>query len=156
MEQQPNYLQEFEQEVRLIPADKGLRFVNLLIDTLVFYAIAFVYGFIHVAIVLSQGTDPEESFLVQETGAPVFFQYLISVLLYLAYYTIFEAASKGRTLGKLVTGTVAMRDDGNTIGWKDAILRSLCRLIPLEAFVALFTPPWHDSITRTLVVKKIK
>ena len=152
MEQSPNYLQEFE--VQLIPADKGLRFVNLLIDTLVFYAIAFVYGFIHVAIVLSQGADLDESYLVQETGASEFFQYLVSILLYLAYYTIIEAASKGRTLGKLVTGTVVMRDDGKTIGWKEAILRSLCRLIPFEAIAALFTQPWHDSITRTVVVKK--
>lgn len=156
MEQPTNYLRDIEQEVMLIPADKGLRFVNLLIDTLVFYAIAFVYGIIHVAIVLSQGADLDESYLVQETGASEFLQYLVSILLYLAYYTIFEAASKGRTLGKLVTGTVVMRDDGNTIGWKEAFLRSLCRLIPLEAIVAIFTQPWHDSMTRTVVVKKIR
>ena len=156
MEQSSNYLQDIEQEIQLIPADKGLRFANLLIDTLIFYGLAFIYGLIHATIILSQGTSIDDSYLVQESGAAVGFQYLISFTLYIGYYTVVEGLSKGRTLGKLITGTVAMREDGGAVGWKEAFLRSLCRLIPFETIAALFTQPWHDSITRTIVVKKIR
>jgi hypothetical protein len=37
--------------------------------------------------------------------------------------------------------------------FKDALLRSLCRLIPFEVFSG-FGVPWHDSLTNTMVVKK--
>jgi uncharacterized RDD family membrane protein YckC len=62
--------------------------------------------------------------------------------------------TKGRSLGKWITGTVAVRLDGNTINWKDAFLRSLSRIVPFEPFSALGYAPWHDKWTETTVVKK--
>ena len=151
-----NYLSDLEQEVYLVPADKGLRFVNWLIDTIVYYALAFLLAFVYSSILVMQGGDLNESFLVQETGSAVLGQYIAIISTYTAYYTIIEAGSKGRTLGKLITGTMVVRNDGSRIGWKDGLLRSLCRLIPFENLAALFTTPWHDSITNTMVVKKPK
>jgi uncharacterized RDD family membrane protein YckC len=60
---------------------------------------------------------------------------------------------RGQTLGKLFTGTRAIRTDGEELTFKDALLRSLCRLIPFEVFSG-FGVPWHDSLTITMVVKK--
>ncbi len=48
-------------------------------------------------------------------------------------YTLLEGAAKGKTLGKLITGTRALKIDGSNLTWKDAFLRSLCRIVPFEA-----------------------
>jgi uncharacterized RDD family membrane protein YckC len=79
--------------------------------------------------------------------------YLVGILNYLLYYTFCEKVFKGYTLGKLITGTRAIRDDGNELTFKDAILRSLSRLVPFEALSAFGYSPWHDSWTKTTVIK---
>jgi uncharacterized RDD family membrane protein YckC len=79
--------------------------------------------------------------------------YLIGVVNYLVYYTICEKGFKGYTLGKLVTGTRVIREDGDELTIKDALLRSLSRLVPLEIFSAFGGYPWHDSWTKTRVIR---
>jgi uncharacterized RDD family membrane protein YckC len=59
----------------------------------------------------------------------------------------------GRTLGKLITGSKAVREDGTSLTWKDACLRSLSRMVPFEPFSALGGAPWHDRWTKTTVVR---
>jgi len=78
------------------------------------------------------------------------------ILIIVAYYTLFEFFAKGRTLGKMATGTVAVKEDGSRLTFKDALLRTLCRFIPFEVFSAFGYRPWHDSLTKTLVIKKPK
>jgi uncharacterized RDD family membrane protein YckC len=56
-------------------------------------------------------------------------------------------------VGKLITGSKVVRHDGTAIDWKDAVVRTLCRFIPFEAFSALGTYPWHDQLSKTKVVK---
>jgi len=75
--------------------------------------------------------------------------YLNSVL----YYTCCEKFFRGHTLGKLVSGTRAIRENGQELTFGDAILRSLSRLVPFEAFSAFGGHPWHDTWTKTMVVK---
>ena len=64
------------------------------------------------------------------------YAYMIVIVNYLVYYTICEKAFKGYTLGKLITGTRAIREDGNELTFKDALLRSLSRMVPFEGFSA--------------------
>ena len=152
----PNLLQDVEEQLYLEPASKGLRFANYVIDVLVFYALIFISGFVYAFMIVSRGEQIEDSALVQANGAPVFMQYLIGMVIIVGYYTIFEGATKGRTLGKLITGTQAVKEDGNNITWKDAFIRSLCRLVPFEPFSAFGDLPWHDNWTKTIVIKKVK
>jgi uncharacterized RDD family membrane protein YckC len=63
-------------------------------------------------------------------------------------------ATKGRTLGKLITGTAAVKDDGTALTFKDVLLRSVCRLIPFEPISILFGGFWHDTLAHTMVIKK--
>lgn len=149
----PNLLQEFEQEVLLERATVGQRFVNYLLDVLVFYVIIIIFGFIYGIAIVAQVASVDDSLLIEETGNAVFIQYLLSFILFVGYYTIFEGASKGRTVGKFATGTMVVKEDGSPITWTDAILRSLCRLIPFEPLSTFGGNPWHDSITKTTVVK---
>jgi len=79
--------------------------------------------------------------------------YLVSIVNFLIYYTICEKAFKGKTLGKLITGTKAIRDDGKELSFKNALLRSLSRIVPFEPFSAFGGYPWHDSCTGTMGIK---
>lgn len=151
--QQPNsnLLEEFEKTVNLTPVSPGLRFVNMLIDTVCIYAITFALAFIVSLMVLYESTESVEA----RDGGIIQILLLFGMYLYVIFfYTLFEYFSKGRTLGKMATGTVAVREDGERLTFKDALLRSLCRCVPFEPFSAFGYRPWHDSLTRTMVVKK--
>lgn len=89
-----------------------------------------------------------------DTGIDSLLDILIMLLLVVAYYTVLEAAFKGRTIGKWLTGTMAVQTNGAMLSFKKALLRTLCRFIPFEAFSALGGKPWHDTITDTVVVNK--
>lgn len=155
MEETQNFLQDVEQELNLEPASKGARFANYIIDILAFYALVFVIGFIYGAILLSGATTMDGTELDEgNAGAATLMIYVIAFGLVIGYYTVMEATTNGRTIGKFVTGTQALQKDGSRITWQKAFVRSLVRLVPLEPLVALFTEPWHDSWTNTVVVKK--
>lgn len=61
---------------------------------------------------------------------------------------------KGSSLGKLITGTRAVREDGSPITASEAFGRGFSRIVPFEAFSALGnnTWPWHDQWSHTYVV----
>lgn len=61
----------------------------------------------------------------------------------------------GKTIGKLLTGTKVVDSTGGPASIKTAFLRSLCRYIPFEPFSFLSSDArgWHDSITKTWVIK---
>lgn len=126
------------------PAGQGARLANLIIDYLAQIAISFVLGIVVVVIGGEQGA----AFLEKMPGR------LIGIPILLAYYFVFEATTS-RTLGKLITGTKVVNQDGRTPTIGQIVGRTFCRLIPFEAFSFFGTPPrgWHDSIPKTLVVK---
>lgn len=142
-------LSEVEQELHLQPAPLGKRFLNLLLDIICFFAITLMIA-IALGFASAGGSDSYTD------DSDLLFQNFIVYLLYLAYYTLFEGLTKGRSLGKLITGTVAVKTDGLAITWKAALLRSLCRLVPFETLSAFGQEPWHDKWTKTKVIKKAK
>lgn len=84
------------------------------------------------------------------------FIFLISIIQSVIFMGFYEYLTKGVTLGKLITGTKAVNQDGTNITIGTAFLRSLCRIVPFEPFSALTTPcyPWHDKWTKTFVIDK--
>jgi uncharacterized RDD family membrane protein YckC len=80
--------------------------------------------------------------------------YLIAIVNHIFYYTLCEKLFRGHTLGKLITGTRVIREDGDELTLKDALLRSLCRLVPFEAF-SIWSERglWHDVWTKTKVIQ---
>lgn len=151
--QQPeNYSVFDEVQEQLIYASTGQRFLNHLIDSVVLYAIYLGLFFVMGLLQSATGADMLGVF-IDEYGEPTGWIYLFWGSVWLILYTVFEGSLKGRTIGKMVTGTRAMRDDGSDLKWKDAILRSLCRFIPFDILSALGGHPWHDTITKTMVVK---
>lgn len=127
----------------------GLRFVNFIVDTIVYATILFVVLEIIAGlnrIKIRQLFSPE---LVSITIIT-----LLAICVHVLYFTIIEASTSGRSVGKLVTGTKAIEVDGNPLSRRSAGLRSLCRLIPLEGMWALWDVPLHDKLTKTRVVRR--
>ena len=152
MEQQ-DLLQDLEQEIYLERASHGARFVNYLIDVVFFYALVFIGGIIYAIVAVPTTISSGESASYGRDKASGTLEiYLVAYLAYVGVYTIFEGATKGRTLGKLITGTRAMQINGAPITWKDALIRSLIRIVPFEPLSG-FGTPWHDKWSNTQVVK---
>ncbi len=135
-------------------AAHGQRFLNFIIDNIIIrIALAYATG-LAVGYILAL-LSPEFAYSLSGTDGKarlLIVSYIVVVLNYLLYYTLSEALFKGKTIGKLITGTKAVRENGEELSLKDAFLRSACRLIPFEPLSG-FGILWHDSFTNTLVIK---
>jgi uncharacterized RDD family membrane protein YckC len=135
-------------------ATQGQRFINFFIDNVLMrltltYGTGFLLGKILMAL------SPELMLKILSGDGRIglyILAYFIVIINYLVYYTFCEKLFRGQTIGKFFTRTKAIRTDGEELTFKDALLRSLSRLIPFEVFSG-FSVPWHDSLTHTMVVK---
>src|SRR4051812_31439077 len=118
-------------------ASTGQRFLNWLIDyVLMTIAFIFILG-------LLSGLGGRADGYAEENSSGLDFEsYLVILAVYVGYYTLCESLFKGRTLGKLITGTRAVRTNNEPLRFKDAFLRSLNRIVPFEVFSG-FGRPWH-------------
>jgi uncharacterized RDD family membrane protein YckC len=150
--QQPENL--FDDHVRYVEASRGSRFFNFLIDNLFMnYALSYATGYLAGTILSKVAPEFLISVAYDETSTEYYlFIFIVSYFNYLFYYTICEKAFNGYTLGKAITGTKAIRIDGGSLTFRDAFLRSLSRIVPFEALSG-FGKPWHDSWTKTTVIK---
>lgn len=143
--EQTNLLNEFS-EPTFEYAGAGQRFVNYLIDLIVFYVLMFIVG-IFIGIAAVAGVASTESIAI------TILTYVFAIALFLLYYTLLEG-SKGKTLGKLVTKTKVVTEDGSPMTYSKAFLRSLSRLVPFEPLSVFFgLKMWHDQWTNTMVIK---
>lgn len=137
-------------EAQLVLASQGKRFLNLIIDRVAYFFFSWFFS----SFVAGLYTEA----LYELTGYSFILVYIINVIISLCFYALFmggvEAIFKGKSLGKLITGTKAVNENGSTISPKTALLRGLSRMVPFEVFSALGTPsyPWHDRWTRTYVI----
>jgi uncharacterized RDD family membrane protein YckC len=141
--------------IRYIPATRGQRFLNWLVDNLLM-RFALTQLTVYIVVYILKTFFPDYLFHLsqdQNSFDLILLSYLIGIFNYIVYYTFSEKIFGGYTLGKLLTGTRAIREDGEELTFKDALLRSLSRLVPFEAFSGFGQKPWHDSWTRTQVIK---
>ncbi len=144
----------FQDHVEYVTATQGQRFLNWLIDNILLrLVLTYITGEMFGRLLYS--IAPEYTIRVfSEKGFEAYLiSYVFVIFHYIFYYTICEAAFKGRTLGKLITGSRAIRGDGQDLTLRDALLRSLSRMVPLEVFSGFGYKPWHDKWTNTTVVK---
>lgn len=138
-------------------ASTGQRFLNYLIDALLMqYGLSFVTGYILARILLAISPQTAyDLFVLKSNSADVILSYyLLAIINYLIYYTFCEKLFKGYTLGKLITGTRAIREDGGELSLKNAFIRSISRLVPFEAFsIWGENGLWHDKWSKTMVIK---
>jgi|HubBroStandDraft_6_1064221.scaffolds.fasta_scaffold572690_2 uncharacterized RDD family membrane protein YckC len=140
-DQQEHLLDDFD--VTLVRADGGKRLANYIVDLISFYLfIILLLRFLVLAFGPLQ---------LDFDGLTLRF---LSVVLYIFFYGAFESITGGKTPGKYLTGTRAVKPDGTRITWDVAFTRSLSRIVPFEPFSALGSPayPWHDRWAKTYVI----
>jgi uncharacterized RDD family membrane protein YckC len=144
---------DLELEHHTRPASLKRRFANYLIDIFSYYLFIFFVSLLLAMISAATGWAFMD-FLTDEGNSSKAVVYLYAFALLIIYYTLMEGLTKGRSLGKLITGTIAIRETGAPITWPDALKRSLFRAIPFEPLSVLSGSLWHDSGTHTIVVRK--
>jgi uncharacterized RDD family membrane protein YckC len=122
-------------------ASSGKRFGNYIIDLIIMYILIII-----VFIIIFAGTGDAN------IGKPLL--YLVAIIVQICYYTILESAT-GKSIGKMITKTKVTNGDFSRPSVGSIFKRSLCRLIPFEAFSFLGSSSpagWHDTITETWVI----
>jgi len=145
MEQQ-SYLSDLE--FNPVLAGAGQRFLNYLIDVIVFLLFLIV-----ISLVVLEVNQPFYLRMVyNDSSANQLLHRLLVTVLFVMYYSFLETVFKGRTIGKFITGTKAVNEDGTEMQSKTIWLRSLSRVVPFEPLSAFGGHPWHDKWTKTYVI----
>lgn len=132
-------------------ATKGIRFANYIIDYIVQILAGVAIGVL--IGILSELTGNYVLYdLVVETEGRLA-DYVFGAIILIIYYIIIETLT-GRSVGKFITKTKVVLYDGSKPKFSDILVRTLCRVIPFEAFSFLGQEGkgWHDSISKTHVV----
>lgn len=139
-------------------ATQGQRFLNWFIDFIVLQVLGGAAGFV-LGIVYASATIANKGAFTKEDEAQVqILGFILGLVVTLAYYTLMEALFQ-RTVGKFVTGTMVISDDGSRPSAGQILGRSFSRFIPFEHFSFLGGKEprgWHDSLAGTRVIKTRK
>lgn len=131
-------------------ASSGKRLGNYLLDILSFYVVIFIASMV-LGIIFPGFFNALD---YEETPGNKLLDRLITLIIYGTYMGLVEGVFKGRTIGKMITGTKAVNLDGSEITFQTAMLRGFSRAVPFAAFSGFGSPcdPWHDRWNDTVVV----
>ena len=130
----------------------GRRFVAYLIDIIILGLVTAPFGTYRVE-------DGTASYRI--VGAP----FLLSLLVFIAYFTILEA-TLGATLGKLALGIRVLKADGTRLDWGASLVRNILRIVDaipyfipyLLGAILVWSSPTRqrlgDRAASTIVVRK--
>lgn len=147
---------------RYPPVDKGTRFGNLFLDGIILSMITWSINkaLLMMGIVLNPPAAAVTAInmaYLQMLMLMYVRAAMITAVFSVIYYTITETVFKGQSIGKLITGTQAVNTENYApVTFSQALVRSLCRQIPLATIAALFVQPWHDTLSKTTVIAKKK
>ena len=129
-----------EKDPRDHVASNSKRFGNLIVDTIIYYLLIIILTLLFYAM----GVDVE---------ANVGLNWLVTLSSSFLYYFILESMN-GKTIGKYLTKTRVVYQDGSTPTNGTIAKRALCRFIPFDALSFLSSYPigWHDKFSDTLVI----
>ena len=131
-------------------ASSGQRFLNLIVDTVVYYLITFAVLFLIGVVAAILQLDGVMQWLGNMGDADV---YLIFIPVYLLYFVVMETFTS-RTVGKFLTKTIVVMEDGSKPSAGTIWKRTFCRLIPFEPLSCMASRGWHDTIPDVYVVKR--
>jgi uncharacterized RDD family membrane protein YckC len=133
-----------ESAIPIVLVGSGRRFANHIIDLVACQIVEFI---IVVPIVLIWGDQ-------NPIASDRLWNFLFGILVTILYYVAMESLT-GRTLGKMVTKTIVVNEFGQKPSLGQIFKRTFCRFIPFEGFSFLDEKSrgWHDSLSKTYVVK---
>ncbi|WKB79899.1 RDD family protein [Cellulophaga lytica] len=133
---------EHKEKVDSNIVSSGTRFVNLLIDSIVWFVLGFIISFI-----VGLFIQPSDQGMISLIG------YILIFGTFIAYYTLMEIKFQ-KTIGKFVTKTKVVKMNGEKPTDRDIITRTFCRLIPFDRLSFLFVKNGiHDFLSKTKVIK---
>ncbi len=132
-----------------VVVSQGVRFGYFMIDIVFFYIITFIIGVIIGIIIVATGNVD----LLRYDSTLMKFLDLMGYPIFFLYYAISEGLG-GATLGKLICGYTVIDEHANKVSFPKALLRTVCRYIPFEAFSCFAERGWHDTLSKTYVVKR--
>ena len=126
------------------------RLLNLLIDLAVVILLFVLIGIVGLLMSLA-GNAALLNWMVSLDGTT---DRLLTTAVMVLYLFITELCTGGRTVGKYITGTIVVMDDGTKLTPKGAAIRALCRILWFEALSFFGQKPrgWHDTASDTYVV----
>ncbi len=123
-------------------ATTSQRFINYIIDHFLISFFAFLLGAIL-------------AWIERDVAMLKLYGSTLGIVMTITYYFICENAFL-KTLGKIITKTRVISIDGSDPTAKQIIIRTLCRLIPFEAFSFFggngHPVGWHDRLSRTRLI----
>lgn len=148
-----------EPAINLVPASVAKRLLNYFIDVFVF---SFLVSFLLMAVA---PVYPLMNKIMQKQPLDLSDQFAIWFV-YGLFMSIMESLLKGKTIGKYITGTRAVDENGFPVNSQTAFLRGIIRFIPFEQISAInigFNPfgllppyPWHDRWSKSIVIDEGK
>jgi uncharacterized RDD family membrane protein YckC len=137
------------------PASRWRRFFTWAIDYVCFSAVSIVVVIPYATWLAING---DEAGLAAMEQSNLLRDYALGMFAMLLYYVPLEGLF-GFTIGKLVTGTRVVNEQGDRPTWGQAFGRTLCRFIPFEPLSVLFAQDgkvrgWHDRVPGTWVVRR--
>ena len=145
-----NYRKQFKVTEELL-ATHSQRFLNLLMDYIA-QLFLFIIAFSITSVIAE--TNGNKDFMANFIKNDIA-QYTFVTCIALFYYNVFEIFF-ARTVGKFITQTIVVNENGEKPNLETILVRTLCRLIPFELLSFLVMPArgWHDRISKTYVVNK--
>lgn len=144
-----------QERLEIEAAGRWRRFFNWAIDYACFTLVAIAVTIPYAVWLVLQG---DEAALARLEQPNLLRDYGIGMLAMLLYYIPMEGLF-GFTVGKLITGTRVVNEQGGRPTFGQIVGRTFARFIPFEPFSVLFSSDgnargWHDSLARTWVVRK--
>ena len=133
-------------EVRLVTG--WARFGHYMLDRLFYFVIELLFG---LAIGAFLGLTRNGSWL--ENGGETLITIFGYVVLYPWYYILLEYSSQA-SLAKLILRRVVVNEYGEKPTFGQIVGRNYARLVPFEAFSCFSDSGWHDSWSKTYVIRK--
>lgn len=133
-------------EIRLVTG--WARFGHFMLDR-VFYTI--IEGLFGLALGVFLGLTGNAGWFDRE--GDIIIKVFCYVILYPWYYILLEYSSQA-SLAKLVLGRVVVNEYGEKPTFGQIVGRNYARLVPFEAFSCFSDLGWHDSWSKTYVIRK--
>ena len=134
-------------------ATKWIRFLNYIIDILILYVIAFLFGGVLVwwyTLTESEVAYSMIQFMKNNGEKPI--GKLTGLLITSIFLFLQEWFLKGRTFAKFITGTKAVNETNLPLNVIDLLKRNFTRAVPFEAFSFFGQNGLHDKWSNTRVV----
>ncbi len=145
---------EKESSVQLVPAGMLMRLLNFFIDFLI-----FAFFFVSLLPVVAP-VYPLLNKVLQQQPLDLYDE-AVWWCSYGLFMSIQEAAFRGKTIAKFLTGTRAVDLSGTPVSGQTAFKRGLIRILPFEFLSGItldFSPPFtiHDRWSRSLVIDEAR